>query len=52
LKVEYHLKKKLGIFVSYFYQDGALVLGINGSYKGGNLIEIITEKATSFNDVY
>jgi hypothetical protein len=49
-EIEYHLNKKLGIYIQYSYLDGESVLDLNGKYKGGNLGGNIIEKTAAFND--
>jgi hypothetical protein len=49
-EIEYHVNKKLGIYVQYSYLDGESVLELNGNYKGGNLGGTIIEKTAAFND--
>ncbi|MBJ7428645.1 MAG: hypothetical protein JHD28_06795 [Bacteroidia bacterium] len=49
-EIEYHVNKKLGIYIQYSYLDGESVLELNGNYKGGNLGGNIIEKTAAFND--
>lgn len=49
-KIEYHVNKKLGIFINGNYLDGESPLNIVGSYSGGKLGGNITTKTANFNN--
>lgn len=50
IEIEYHVNKKLGIFVQGNYLDGESALGVTGDYKGGSVGGTITTKRANFNN--
>jgi len=48
--LEYHVNKKLGVYVSWSFLDGESKLDLKGTYSGGNIGGVITTKDAPFKD--